>query len=89
MWLASKEKISQEKSLEDPSMNYDIETMLSDTSTKRHAIGISQEFPWFGKLKLKKEIASSNSDAVHFNLENTKLDIIFQIKNRFSWQMRL
>jgi outer membrane protein, heavy metal efflux system len=83
MWQASKEKITQEKSLEDPSVNYDIETMLSNTSSKRQAIGISQKFPWFGKLKLKKEIARTESDTQCLNLEGTKLDIIFQIKNLY------
>ena len=58
-WKAALEMVSQAHTLPDPRFNYGyfIQEVETRVGPQEHRVGISQMFPWFGKLKLRGEAA--------------------------------
>lgn len=72
---AALEQIPQAKSLPDPrfmatSFVRDIQTR---TGPQRGQVAVGQTFPWFGKLRLRGEIASKEAQAIYHLYENSLL----------------
>ncbi|OGS21315.1 MAG: hypothetical protein A3J83_02285 [Elusimicrobia bacterium RIFOXYA2_FULL_40_6] len=77
-YLASKEKIIQQRSLPDPSLNAEY-----DSSFQMNMYGITQEIP-FGKLSLRSKIARNESEIVRNNeLVVKELEIIARLKETY------
>ena len=72
---AALEQIPQAKSLPDPkfmatSFVRDVQTR---TGPQRGQLAVGQTFPWFGKLRLRGEIASKEAQAIYYLYENSLL----------------
>jgi outer membrane protein TolC len=84
-WQAALEKIPQAKSLPDPMLGYahfgqSIETRLGP---QRNKISLSQRFPFFGKLKIKGNIAQQTAFLQQEHLNAVKADTILQVKSAY------
>lgn len=82
---ASKEVPKQVSTLPDPSLSYtyfpsSLETRLGP---QRHMISASQTFPFFGKLRLQKEIAESRAEVFDQQFEISKRDILYKVKKAY------
>ena len=84
-WKAALEKVPQETSLPDPRFNYAyyIEEVETRVGPQRQKLGISQTFPWFGKLKLKGNAALEAANAEKEHYEKTKLLLFFRVKSAY------
>lgn len=85
-WEASKARIPQAKSLEDPSLGFTFERtpgspfQLSKTSSEDRMFSINQVIPSFGKLSLKGKIALVESQMFAGEYRNKELQIIDEVK---------
>ena len=86
-WEASKARIPQAKSLEDPSIGFAFEKVrgspfqLNKTVSEDRMLSFSQFFPLFGKLSLKGKIAVVESQMAAAEFKNKELEIVNQVKN--------
>lgn len=84
-WKAALERIPQVKALPDPRFNYlyyvqEVETRVGP---QRHGLGIAQAFPWFGKLKLRGDIAAEAAHVARKRYEAVKLKLFFKVKDAY------
>ncbi|MGK0190249.1 MAG: cobalt-zinc-cadmium efflux system outer membrane protein [Verrucomicrobiales bacterium] len=77
-YKAALEKIPQAKSLPDPriSINHFVESIQTRTGPQNNQFMLGQTLPWFGKLKLRGEIASKEAEAVYHEYENMVLGLV-------------
>lgn len=82
-WKAALEKVPQVRSLPDPKFNYAyyIRNVETRVGPQRHKFGISQMFPWFGKLDLKGDKALEAANADRERYETAKLKLFYKVKN--------
>jgi cobalt-zinc-cadmium efflux system outer membrane protein len=80
---AALERIPQVKALQDPKFNYKyfIEEVETRVGPQRQSFGISQAFPWFGKLSLRGDIAAQSANAAKERYESAKLALFFEVKD--------
>jgi outer membrane protein TolC len=81
-WEAALQKIPQAKALPDPMLSYSyfgqsIETRLGP---QRNKISVSQQFPLFGKLGLKGEVALQNAGVFEQQYHTVKADVVLKVK---------
>jgi len=89
-WKSELETIPQVKALPDPVLSFalfgqSIETRLGPQNTR---FSLSQKLPFFGKLKIKGEIAESQTAVLEEQYLKTRADVILQVKEVFftlSW----
>lgn len=81
-WKAALERIPQVRNLPDPRFNYKyfIENIETRVGPQRQAFGISQMFPWFGKLKLKESVAYENAQVAKARYDAIKVKLFYQVK---------
>ncbi len=84
-WKAALERVVQEESLPDPRFTYrnfirEVETRVGP---QKQALGLSQMFPWFGKLELRGNVAVEAARTVQQRYENEKLKLFFEVKLAF------
>ena len=84
-WKAATERIPQVKALPDPKFNYlyyvqEVETRVGP---QRHGLGIAQVFPWFGKLKLRGDVATEAAHAARRRYDAVKLRLFFEVKDAY------
>ena len=84
-WNASIEKTSRDKGLPDPTFTYgyfirEIETRLGP---QKQFFGLSQKVPWFGKLRLKGELADEYANSQFQRYNKSKLDLIYKFKKNY------
>ncbi|MFH1743011.1 MAG: TolC family protein, partial [bacterium] len=82
-WKAALEQIPQVRALPDPRFNYayfirEVETRVGP---QRHRFGLSQMFPWFGKLDLQGDAALQTANAERHRFEQAKLELFYKVKN--------
>ena len=82
-WKAALYKIPQVRSLPDPKFNYayfirEVETRVGAQEQK---LGLSQMFPWFGKLRLKENMAYEAANSAQQRYEAEKLKLFYQVKH--------
>jgi cobalt-zinc-cadmium efflux system outer membrane protein len=84
-WKAALERVTQVASLPDPRFNYAyyIEEVETRVGPQRQMFGISQTFPWFGKLKLKGDAALEAAHAEKEQYEKTKLTLFHRVKSAY------
>ena len=80
-WKAALERIPQVKSLPDPRFNYTyfIEEVETRVGPQKQKFGVSQMFPWFGKLRLQGDAAAEGAAAAQQMYEKTKLELFFRV----------
>lgn len=84
-WKSALEQIPQVKALPDPQFNYKyfIEEVETRVGPQRQSFGLSQAFPWFGKLDLQADIAKHGADAARQRYESAKLKLFFEVKDAY------
>ncbi|MHC4077389.1 MAG: TolC family protein, partial [Planctomycetota bacterium] len=84
-WRAALERIPQVSSLPDPKLSYGhfIEEVQTRTGPQRNRFGLSQTFPWFGKLRLRGDVAALEAESLWWEVEDTRLTLVRDIKNAF------
>lgn len=80
-YIAAMERIPQVTALPDPrfSYRYYIQEVETRVGPQQHAFGLSQTFPWFGKLGLQGEVASSAAEAALERFEAKKDTLVAEV----------
>ncbi|MFO8084029.1 MAG: TolC family protein [Desulfobacterales bacterium] len=80
-WRAALERVPQAKSFPDPQASFGIVIDQVDKSSEYmgERYSISQMFPWFGKLKLRGEMAVEDALAEERRFEAIRLQLIDQV----------
>lgn len=84
-WKAKLERVPQVRALPDPRFTYayfirEVETRVGPQKQK---LGLSQVFPWFGKLELREDVALEAANAERQRYEVAKLKLFFEVKRAF------
>lgn len=84
-WKAAVERVPQVTSLPDPRFTYryfirEVETRVGP---QKQALGLSQMFPWFGKLALRGDAAAEAANAERQRYEVIKLALFYEVKNAY------
>jgi len=84
-WKAALEKIPEVSSLPDPRFTYayfirEVETRVGP---QRQKFGLSQTFPWLGRLKLRGHAASEAAQAEKQRYEAAKLKLFYQVQEAY------
>ena len=88
-WEASKARVPQAKSLENPNVGFTFEKIprgtfqLNNTMPDDRMLSFSQFLPLFGKLSLKGKIALVESQMFATEYKNKELEVINQVKNTY------
>ncbi len=84
-WKAALERVPQVKALPDPRFNYKyyIEEVETRVGPQQQSFGISQVFPWFGKLQLRGEVAMQAANSARQRYEAAKLKLFFEVKDAY------
>jgi len=84
-WRAALERVTQAKSLPDPRFNYRyfIEHVETRVGPQRQKFGLSQMFPWFGKLRLRGDVAMAAADAAKARYDAAKLRLFRRVKRHY------
>ncbi len=84
-WKAALAQVPQARALPDPRFNYSyyIREVETRVGPQRQAFGISQQFPWFGKLQLKGDVALESANAARQRYEAAKLQLFYQVKSAY------
>lgn len=82
---AAVEQRPQVEALPDPRFNYKyfIEEVETRVGPQRQSFGISQVFPWFGKLDLRGDVAGEAANAARQRYESAKLKLFFEVKDAY------
>lgn len=84
-WKAALEMVSQARTLPDPRFNYGyfIQEVETRVGPQEQRVGLSQMFPWFGKLKLRGEAALEGANAAQQRYEAAKLKLFDEVKQAY------
>jgi cobalt-zinc-cadmium efflux system outer membrane protein len=84
-WKAALEMVSQARTLPDPRFNYGyfIQEVETRVGPQEQRVGLSQMFPWFGKLKLRGEVALEGANAAQQQYEAAKLKLFDEVKQAY------
>ena len=84
-WKAQLERIPQVRSLPDPRFNYRyfIENVETRVGPQRQRFGLSQMFPWFGKLELRAGVALEEARKAQAEYEAQKLRLFFKVTKTY------
>lgn len=76
-YQAALQQIPQAKSLPDPKMMVTsfVRDVQTRTGPQQNQLAIGQTFPWFGKLRLRGEVASKEAQAINHLYENSLLNL--------------
>lgn len=84
-WRAALEKAPQAQALPDPRLTYRYYLRRVETRVgpQRQGIGLAQTFPWFGKRKLRGNVALESANAVGQQYETEKLKLFYRVKDAY------
>jgi outer membrane protein TolC len=84
-WKAALEMVPQMRTLPDPKFNYGyfIQSVETRVGPQEQRFGISQMFPWFGKLKLRGDAALKDASAAQQRYEAAKLALFDEVKQAY------
>jgi outer membrane protein, heavy metal efflux system len=84
-WRAALERVPQVKTLPDPQASFAIVIDQVDGSSEYmgERYSISQMFPWFGKLKLRGDVALEEAKAEARQFEAARLQLIDQVSRTY------
>lgn len=85
-WQAALEQVPQAEGLPDPRLTYQyyIEEVETRVGPQRHNIGVSQMFPWFGKLDLQGKIAAEMARQRRQEYEQGKYALFYDVQETYS-----
>jgi len=84
-WKAALERVPQVKALPDPRFTYTyyVQEVETRVGPQEQGFGIAQVFPWFGKLKLRGDVAGEAAMAARKRYEAAKLKLFFEVKDAY------
>lgn len=84
-WEASREKILQEKALDDPRLGFSYygEQVQTRVGEVQAGVTASQKIPFFGKLRLKGEVARSEAKMYEERYRTLEREIVSNAKSSF------
>lgn len=84
-WKAAIEQVPQVKALPDPRFTYRyfIEQVETRVGAQRQGFGLTQTFPWFGKLDLRGSEAAAAANVEQQRFEASKLKLFRQVKDAY------
>jgi len=84
-YMAAMEKVPQVGALPDPQVafGYFIEPVETRVGPQKWKFNLSQNFPWFGLLDAKENVATEMANAKFEKFENTKSNLFFEVKTAF------
>lgn len=84
-WKAALEMVLPARTLPDPRFNfsYFIQEVETRVGPQEYNAGISQTFPWFGKLKLRGQAALAGADAAQQQYESAKLALFDEVQQAY------
>ena len=84
-WKAALQKVPQVRTLPDPKFTYAyfVKEVETRAGPQRHKFGLSQMFPWFGKLNLEGDVALESANAERQRYEDTKLKLFYEVKDAY------
>ena len=82
-WKTALYRIPQVRSLPDPKFNYAyfIQEVETRVGAQEQKFGLSQMFPWFGKLQLKEDMAFEAANSAKQRYEAVKLKLFYKVKH--------
>jgi outer membrane protein TolC len=85
-WKAAMERIPQVTSLPNPKLEYGyfIEEVETRVGPQEQKLTLSQVFPWFGKLRLKGEMAAQEAEAAWQKYQAKKLQLFYEVKKAYA-----
>ena len=85
-WKAAVEKIPQETSLPDPRLTYSyyLEHVETRVGPQRHALSLTQMFPWFGKRGLMGDTALQEANSQWEMFQAQKRKLFYAVKRAYS-----
>ncbi len=85
-WKGAEQNIAVQKGLPDPTLSYGyyFEPVETKTGPQNQRFGLTQNIPGFGKLSMKKEIASDLADATGARYEREKLNLNLSIARAYA-----
>jgi len=85
-WAAASQRITQARTLDDPTLSvqwWNTPESFNLGQAKNTIIGLSQKFPFPGKLALKEEVASRSADITEQALRSKERDLIARVKQAY------
>lgn len=84
-WKAALERVPQVKALPDPKFSYlyYIQEVETRVGPQRHGFALAQTFPWFGKLRLRGDVAMQAANAARKRYDAAKLKLFFEVKDKY------
>lgn len=84
-WQSAREKIPQARALDNPIIGYGYGGMegMTATTPMQHSFFGSQSLPFFGKLRLKGEIASKEANIAEAQYNTIKRNLLARVKNAY------
>ena len=84
-WKAALEQVPQSQALSDPKFTFgyfasEVETKVGPQQRK---YSLAQQFPWFGKLQDRSDIAMAQAEIARQKFEFEKLDLFLQVKKQW------
>jgi outer membrane protein, heavy metal efflux system len=82
-WRAAMERAAGAGTLPDPRFSFAVflEEVETRVGPQRRKYGLSQTFPWFGKLGARKDVAARGADAKWEKFRKTELELFREVKN--------
>lgn len=82
---ASLKRVSQVNALPDPTVSFGVFISPIETrvGAQRAKVSLSQMFPWFGTLKAKEDVATSQAEAMYNEFLNDKNELYFKVKKAY------
>jgi len=82
-WKAAMERVPQARALPDPRVTYRyfIEHVETRVGPQRQGLGMSQTFPWFGKLGLRADAALEAAGGAREQYETEKWKLFYKVRN--------
>ncbi len=84
-WRAALERVPQVRSLPDPRFTYAyfIQEVETRVGPQKQKLGLSQVFPWFGKLELRGDVAVEAANAERQRYQAAKLELFYEVKRAY------
>lgn len=84
-WRAATERVEQASTLPDPKLSFGqfIEEVQTRTGPQERRFGLSQAFPWPGKLDAKADLATRRAEAAWEQVEEERLRVARRIEEAF------
>ena len=78
---AALQRIPQASALPDPMLQVTsfVESIQTRTGPQENVFMLSQKLPWFGKLDSRKEVASSEAEALWYAYQNQQLSLVREV----------